>query len=213
MRRILYSGGLEDVKVLFSKNVSSAGKCFYAQICAQKCASTACLTPASFSMSQYYYAILSGKCVYLMIHKENIGCSLRRWLTNCCVFVSAPHQVEINLYCTLACAFSGPSDMSVTYQLFRGLPRTKVFLPASALLPCQQPQSHQAPASHRPASGRQHRRSYQMSSVLRSYILTPPQVNSILKANEYSFKVCRMTQLNRWTSLRVRFCSVTCRCS
>uniref|UniRef100_A0A0F8AS45 [Pyruvate dehydrogenase [acetyl-transferring]]-phosphatase 1, mitochondrial n=1 Tax=Larimichthys crocea TaxID=215358 RepID=A0A0F8AS45_LARCR len=85
--------------------------------------------------------------------------------------------------------------MPVTSQLFRGLPRTKVL--ASGLLPCQHHQSHLAPITQRPASrrpscmwqGHQHSRSYQTTSALRSYILTPPQVNSILKANEYSFKV------------------------
>uniref|UniRef100_A0A4W6CCL4 [Pyruvate dehydrogenase [acetyl-transferring]]-phosphatase 1, mitochondrial n=1 Tax=Lates calcarifer TaxID=8187 RepID=A0A4W6CCL4_LATCA len=88
-----------------------------------------------------------------------------------------------------------PSAMPVTSQLLRGLPRTKVL--ASGLLPCQQHQSHLLPVTPRPASRRpshvwqspQHSRSYQTASVLRSYILTPPQVNSILKANEYSFKV------------------------
>ncbi|XP_069393625.1 pyruvate dehydrogenase phosphatase catalytic subunit 1 isoform X1 [Paralichthys olivaceus] len=83
---------------------------------------------------------------------------------------------------------SASSAMHVTSQLLRGLPRTKIL--ASTLLPCQQHQSHLA---HRPASRRwqshQHLRSYQTAAVLRSYILTPPQVNSILKANEYSFKV------------------------
>ncbi|XP_045901329.1 pyruvate dehydrogenase [acetyl-transferring]-phosphatase 1, mitochondrial-like [Micropterus dolomieu] len=82
--------------------------------------------------------------------------------------------------------------MPVTSQLLRGLPRTKVL--ASSLLPCQQHQSRLGPITHRPASRRpsqspQHSRSYQTTSVLRSYILSPPQVNSILKANEYSFKV------------------------
>lgn len=86
--------------------------------------------------------------------------------------------------------------MPVTSQLLRGLPRTKVL--ASSLLPCQQQRSQLGPITHQPASRRpsrmwqshQHSRSYQTTSVLRSYILTPPQVNSILKANEYSFKVC-----------------------
>ncbi|XP_042280823.1 pyruvate dehydrogenase phosphatase catalytic subunit 1 isoform X2 [Thunnus albacares] len=85
--------------------------------------------------------------------------------------------------------------MPVTSQLLRGLPRAKVL--ASGLLPCQQHQSHLGPIIHRPASKRpshmwqshQHSRCYQTTSVLHSYILSPPQVNSILKANEYSFKV------------------------
>lgn len=85
--------------------------------------------------------------------------------------------------------------MPVTSQLLRGLSRTKVL--ASSLLPCQQHQSQLEPITHQPAcrwlsgvwKSRQHSRSYQTSSALCSYILTPPQVNSILKANEYSFKV------------------------
>ncbi|XP_004541427.1 pyruvate dehydrogenase phosphatase catalytic subunit 1 [Maylandia zebra] len=85
--------------------------------------------------------------------------------------------------------------MPVTSQLLRALPRSKVL--ASSLLPCQQHQSQFGPVAHLPASRksahmwqrRQPSRSYQTSSVLHSYILTPPQVNSILKANEYSFKV------------------------
>lgn len=89
-----------------------------------------------------------------------------------------------------------PSAMPVTSQLLRALPRSKVL--ASSLLPCQQHQSQFGPVAHLPASRksahmwqrRQPSRSYQTSSVLHSYILTPPQVNSILKANEYSFKVC-----------------------
>lgn len=93
------------------------------------------------------------------------------------------------------CACSAPSDMPVTSQLLRGLSRTKVL--ASSLLPCQQHQSKLEPVTHQPAcrwlsgvwKSCQHSRSYQTSSVLCSYILTPPQVNSILKANEYSFKV------------------------
>uniref|UniRef100_A0A3Q3Q0Y2 [Pyruvate dehydrogenase [acetyl-transferring]]-phosphatase 1, mitochondrial n=1 Tax=Monopterus albus TaxID=43700 RepID=A0A3Q3Q0Y2_MONAL len=85
--------------------------------------------------------------------------------------------------------------MPVTTQLLKGLSRTKVL--ASSLLPCQQHHSQLAPITHRPATrwlshmwwSHQHSRSYQTASVLHSYILTPPQVNSILKANEYSFKV------------------------
>ncbi len=106
-------------------------------------------------------------------------------------------QVCLHLwYAVCVCACSAPSAMPVTSQLLRGLPRAKVL--ASSLLPCQQHQSQLGPISHRPASRRpshiwqshQHSRSYQTTSALRSYILTPPQVNSILKANEYSFKVC-----------------------
>lgn len=101
------------------------------------------------------------------------------------------------------CACRAPSAMPVTSQLFRGLPRTKVL--ASGLLPCQHHQSHLAPITQRPASrrpscmwqGHQHSRSYQTTSALRSYILTPPQVNSILKANEYSFKVCGLIHAHR----------------
>lgn len=101
-------------------------------------------------------------------------------------------------YAACVCACSAPSAMPMTSQLLRGLPRTKVL--ASGLLPCQQHHSQLEPSTHRPASRRpsrmwqshQHSRSYQTTSVLRSYILTPPQVNSILKANEYSFKVCRL---------------------
>ncbi|KAJ4930861.1 hypothetical protein JOQ06_025164 [Pogonophryne albipinna] len=87
------------------------------------------------------------------------------------------------------------SAMPVTSQLLRGLPRAKLL--ASGLLPCQQHQSQLGPITNRPPSrwpfhvsqSHQHSRSYQTTSELRSYILTPPQVNSILKANEYSFKV------------------------
>lgn len=85
--------------------------------------------------------------------------------------------------------------MPVSSQLLRGLPRAQVL--ASSLLPCQQHQAQLGPITHRPASrwpsrtwqSHQHSRSYQTTTVLRSYILSPPQVNSILKANEYSFKV------------------------
>uniref|UniRef100_A0A3Q2PIQ3 [Pyruvate dehydrogenase [acetyl-transferring]]-phosphatase 1, mitochondrial n=1 Tax=Fundulus heteroclitus TaxID=8078 RepID=A0A3Q2PIQ3_FUNHE len=82
--------------------------------------------------------------------------------------------------------------MPVTSQLLRGLPRAKGF--AASLLPCQHHPSHVGPIpvprgqSHaRPTP--QAARCYQTSSALRSYNLTPPQVNSILKANEYSFKI------------------------
>lgn len=85
--------------------------------------------------------------------------------------------------------------MPVTSQLLRGFPRAKLL--ASGLLPFQQHQSQLGPITNRPTSrwpsrvsqSHQHTRSYQTTSELRSYILTPPQVNSILKANEYSFKV------------------------
>lgn len=97
--------------------------------------------------------------------------------------------------------------MPVITQLLRGLPRNKIL--ASSLLPCQQHQSQLAPTSPRPGSRRpsvvclnQHLRSYQTTSVLCSYILTPPQVNSILKANEYSFKVCGVIHENTLTITR-----------
>lgn len=92
--------------------------------------------------------------------------------------------------------------MPATSQLLRGLPRAKVL--ASSLLPCQQHQSQLMPLTHGPGRrgsshiwlSQQQSRSYQATSVLRSYILTPPQVNSILKANEYSFKVCGVVCLH-----------------
>lgn len=98
------------------------------------------------------------------------------------------------------CVCSALSAMPVTSQLLRGLPRAKVL--ASSLLPCQQHQSQLQPITHRAASkqpsrmwqSQQHSRCYQTTSALRSYILSPPQVNSILKANEYSFKVCSHIQ-------------------
>jgi len=102
--------------------------------------------------------------------------------------------------------------MPVTSQLLRGLPRAKVF--ASSLLPCQHHQSQVGPIAHRPASRQpshmlqrcQPSKSYQTSSVLHSYNLTPPQVNSILKANEYSFKVGVVVHIeNKSVSLFVLF--------
>lgn len=93
------------------------------------------------------------------------------------------------------CPCSPPSAIPMTSQLLRGLPRTKVL--ASTLLPCKQHQSQPGAIPHQPASRwpyclwqNCHSRSYNTSPVLHNYILTPPQVNSILKANEYSFKVC-----------------------
>lgn len=88
--------------------------------------------------------------------------------------------------------FSAQSVMPVTSQLLRGLPRAKVFV--SSLVPCQHHQNQFGLIAPVPALRQRHRsgRSYQTSSRLHSYILTPPQVNSILKANEYSFKVCRV---------------------
>ncbi|CAL8290841.1 unnamed protein product [Merluccius merluccius] len=84
--------------------------------------------------------------------------------------------------------------MPVASQLFRGWPRTKIL--ASSLLPCQhqshlRPVPHQAPSIHPSLSWRPHppSRGYRVTPHLHSYTLTPPQVNSILKANEYSFKV------------------------
>uniref|UniRef100_A0A8C7QC46 [Pyruvate dehydrogenase [acetyl-transferring]]-phosphatase 1, mitochondrial n=1 Tax=Oncorhynchus mykiss TaxID=8022 RepID=A0A8C7QC46_ONCMY len=84
------------------------------------------------------------------------------------------------------------ATMPVTSQLFRGFPWAKLW--GSSLfqrqLPC-------CPTSHRPTSSQPHPiwptampvRGYRRSPDLHSYNLTPPQVNSILKANEYSFKV------------------------
>ena len=87
--------------------------------------------------------------------------------------------------------------MPGAWQLFRGLPRTKIL--ASSLLPCQHqshsgPVPHQAPPRHPSLSWRLRpvSRSYRATPNLHSYTLTPPQVNSILKANEYSFKVCEL---------------------
>lgn len=94
----------------------------------------------------------------------------------------------------LVCPCSPPSATLMTSQLLRGLPRTKVL--ASSLLPCKQHQSQPGAIPHQPASRwpslrlNCHSRRYNTTPVLHSYILTPPQVNSILKANEYSFKVC-----------------------
>uniref|UniRef100_A0A4W5R451 Pyruvate dehydrogenase phosphatase catalytic subunit 1 n=1 Tax=Hucho hucho TaxID=62062 RepID=A0A4W5R451_9TELE len=84
--------------------------------------------------------------------------------------------------------------MPVTSQLFRGFPRAKLW--GSSLFPCQR-QPPCCPSSHRPTSSQPHPiwptampvRGYRRSPDLHSYNLTPPQVNSILKANEYSFKV------------------------
>uniref|UniRef100_UPI001EAECF51 pyruvate dehydrogenase [acetyl-transferring]-phosphatase 1, mitochondrial-like n=1 Tax=Oncorhynchus gorbuscha TaxID=8017 RepID=UPI001EAECF51 len=86
------------------------------------------------------------------------------------------------------------ATMPVTSQLFRGFPRTKLW--GSSLFPCQR-QLPCCPTSHRPTSSQPHPlwptampvRGYRRSPDLHSYNLTPPQVNSILKANEYSFKV------------------------
>lgn len=120
------------------------------------------------------------------------------------------------VYKSVVCTLSvpAPSAMPVITHLLRGLPRTKIS--ASSLLPCQQHQSQLVPISHRPASRRpslvclsqQHSRSYQTTSVLCSYILTPPQVNSILKANEYSFKVCGVIHEN--TSPHISFYLTIC---
>lgn len=91
-------------------------------------------------------------------------------------------------------SYSPTSAILMTSQLLRGLPRTKVL--ASSLLPCKhQSQPGAVPlqaASRWPTCFWQtcQSRSYNTTPVLHSYILTPPQVNSILKANEYSFKVC-----------------------
>lgn len=97
-------------------------------------------------------------------------------------------------WCLCVCSCSPPSAILMTSQLLRGLPRTK-FL-ASTLLPCKH-QSQPGGIPHQLASrwpfclGQNcHLKSYNTGPVLHSYILTPPQVNSILKANEYSFKVC-----------------------
>lgn len=93
--------------------------------------------------------------------------------------------------------------MPMTPPLLRGLPRTKVL--ATSLLQCQQQQSVLGSSTHRCAQGWPARmwqspqcsRNYQTTSALCSYILTPPQVNSILKANEYSFKVCGLVHVHR----------------
>lgn len=79
--------------------------------------------------------------------------------------------------------------MSVTSQLLRCLPRAKLL--ACSLPPCQQHQVLLDPLAHHSAScgWLLPARSYHASPPRHSYILTPPQVNSILKANEYSFKV------------------------
>lgn len=80
--------------------------------------------------------------------------------------------------------------MSVTSQLLRCLlPRAKLLACSSS--PCQQHQVLLGSLGHSSAScgWLPQARSYHASPPLHSYILTPPQVNSILKANEYSFKV------------------------
>lgn len=104
---------------------------------------------------------------------------------------------------------SPTSAILMTSQLFRGLPRIKVL--ASSLLPCKhqsQPGTvpHQA-ASRWPTCFWQtcQSRSYNTTPVLHSYILTPPQVNSILKANEYSFKVSGFIYLSFIIMVRVFF--------
>lgn len=121
----------------------------------------------------------SGLCRLLHLVKSTSSCCFLTELFNRFVYITG--------MCVCVCACSAPSAMPVTSQLLRRLPCAKVL--ASSLLPRQQHQSQLGPITHRPAS-RQPSRSYQTTSVLRSYILTPPQVNSILKANEYSFKVC-----------------------
>lgn len=104
-----------------------------------------------------------------------------------CFFIRCVHIGGVVLEC-----FSAQSVMPVTSQLLRGLPRAKVFV--SSLVPCQHHQSQFGLIAPMPALRQRHRsgRSYQTSSGLHSYILTPPQVSSILKANEYSFKVWRV---------------------
>lgn len=98
-------------------------------------------------------------------------------------------------FCVCVCSCSPPSAVLMTSQLLRGLPRTQVL--ASTLIPCKQHQSQPRGVPHQPASRwpfclwqNCHFKCYNTAPVLHSYILTPPQVNSILKANEYSFKVC-----------------------
>lgn len=85
------------------------------------------------------------------------------------------------------CACSSPPAMPVTSQLLRCLPRAKLL--ACSLLPCQQHHSTSRWSSSRGWPRHLQARSYHSTPPLQSYILTPPQVNSILKANEYSFKV------------------------
>lgn len=96
--------------------------------------------------------------------------------------------------CACVCSCSSPSAILMTSQLLRGLSRTKVLV--STLLPCKH-QSQPGGIPHQPAPRwpfcwwrNCHFKSYNTAPVLHSYVLTPPQVNSILKANEYSFKVC-----------------------
>ncbi|KAK7881077.1 hypothetical protein WMY93_032327 [Mugilogobius chulae] len=73
-------------------------------------------------------------------------------------------------------------------MVLRGLPRATALAPC--LFPCQHQLAHFGPLSHKSPSRRAlNSKSYRTSCEQRSYILTPPQVNSILKANEYSFKV------------------------
>lgn len=140
--------------------------------------------------------------------KINSSCvkDIQLLLFDCCTFelcMSVHLPSVCKDQCFFVCVCSAPSAMPVTSQLLRGLPRAKVL--ASGLLPCQQHQSHLGPIIHRPASKRpshmwqshQHSRCYQTTSVLHSYILSPPQVNSILKANEYSFKVCGVIHAHR----------------
>lgn len=107
-------------------------------------------------------------------------------LSSVCLFLFSRCVYSSGALCV--CVVSALSAMPVTSQLLRVLPRAKVL--ASCLLPCQH-QSQLGTLCHQPASRcQQHPRGYRTTSELRSYILTPPQVNSILKANEYSFKVC-----------------------
>lgn len=139
-----------------------------------------------------------------MVHAENslpsadeyvLKKDIHLLLSDLCTFPIGVHTSAVQSVCVCVPACLPLSAMPVTSQLLRALPRSKVF--ASSLLPCQQHQSQLGPVTHRPASRQpshmwqkhQPSRSYQTSSVLHSYVLTPPQVNSILKANEYSFKV------------------------
>lgn len=132
-----------------------------------------------------------------VVHKDktvaSFKCSLITDLHVCiCFYTIFAVFVKVGV---CVCSWSPPWAILMTSQLLRGLPRTKVL--ASTLLPCKQHQSQPGEILHQPASRwpfclwqNYHFKSYNTAPVLHSYILTPPQVNSILKANEYSFKVC-----------------------